>query len=79
MPLVLRTRRNGDIIQPLGMQGKMKLKKYFINKSIPSFQRDKILLLCSGQEVLWAAGVGMSEKLRVTDKPTHRLEVNMEI
>ena len=79
MPLTLRTRRNGDIIQPLGMQGRMKLKKYFINKSIPSFQRDKILLLCSGQEVLWAAGVGMSEKLRVTDNPTHRLEVNMEI
>lgn len=78
-PLTLRTRRNGDIIQPFGMQGKMKLKKYFINKSIPSYQRDKILLLCSGQEVLWAAGVGMSEKLRVTAVPTHRLEVNMEI
>ena len=29
-PLTLRTRRNGDIIQPLGMQGKMKLKKYLI-------------------------------------------------
>ncbi|MGN0013980.1 MAG: tRNA lysidine(34) synthetase TilS [Candidatus Gastranaerophilaceae bacterium] len=79
LPLVLRTRRNGDIIQPLGMSGKMKLKKYFINKNIPGYQRDKILLLCQGSEVLWASGVGMSEKLRVTDKPTHRLEVNTEI
>lgn len=79
LPLVLRTRRNGDIIQPLGMKGKMKLKKYFINKSIPSYQRDKILLLCQGQEVLWISGVGMSEKLRVTDKPTHRLEISTEI
>lgn len=78
-PLVLRTRRNGDIIQPLGMKGKMKLKKYFINKNIPGYQRDKILLLCQGSEVLWASGVGMSEKLRVTDNPTHRLEVNTEI
>ncbi len=78
-PLVLRTRRNGDIIQPLGMKGKMKLKKYFINKSIPSYQRDKILLLCQGTEVLWVSGVGMNEKLRVKENPTHKLEINTEI
>lgn len=80
MPLTLRTRRNGDIIQPFGMKGKMKLKKYFINKSIPSYKRDRILLLCSGNEVLWAAGVGMSEKLRVYDnKATHRLEISKDL
>lgn len=78
-PLVLRTRRNGDIIQPLGMTGKMKLKKYFINKNIPGHQRDKILLLCQGSEVLWVSGVGMSEKLRVLDNPTHKIELNTEI
>ena len=78
-PLVLRTRRDGDIIQPLGMNGKMKLKKYFINRNIPGHQRDKLLLLCQGQEVLWIAGVGMSEKLRVTDKATHKIELKMEI
>lgn len=78
-PLVLRTRRDGDIIQPLGMQGKMKLKKYFINKNIPGFERDKMLLLCQGNEVLWIAGVGMSEKLRVNEIATHRIELNTEI
>lgn len=78
-PLVLRTRRDGDIIQPLGMQGKMKLKKYFINKNIPSYQRDKMLLLCKENEVLWIAGVGMSEKLRVNEIATHRIELNTEI
>lgn len=78
-PLVLRTRRDGDIIQPLGMQGKMKLKKYFINKNIPSYQRDKMLLLCQGAEVLWIAGIGMSEKLRVNEFATHKIELNTEI
>ena len=43
-PLTIRTRRNGDIIQPFGMQGKMKLKKYFINKNIPEHDRDKLLV-----------------------------------
>ncbi len=74
-PLTLRTRRNGDIIQPFGMQGKMKLKKYFINKNIPEHDRDKIVLLCRDNEVLWAAGVGLSEKLRTTTVPTHKLQM----
>lgn len=74
-PLTLRTRRNGDIIQPFGMQGKMKLKKYFINKNIPEHDRDKIVLLCKGNEVLWAIGVGLSEKLRSKTLPTHKLKM----
>lgn len=76
-PLTLRTRRNGDIIQPFGMQGKMKLKKYFINKNIPEHDRDKIILLCKDKEVLWAAGVGLSEKLRSKDIPQYRLELEI--
>ncbi len=74
-PLTIRTRRNGDIIQPFGMQGKMKLKKYFINKNIPEHDREKIILLCKENEVLWAAGVGLSEKLRTNGVPTHKLKM----
>ena len=76
-PLTLRTRRNGDIIQPFGMQGKMKLKKYFINKNIPEHDRDKILLLCKDKEVLWVIGVGLSEKLRSKSIPKYRLELEI--
>lgn len=76
-PLTLRTRQNGDIIQPFGMQGKMKLKKYFINKNIPEHDRDKIILLCKDKEVLWAIGVGLSEKLRSKDTPKYKLEMEI--
>ncbi len=72
-PLTLRSRRNGDIIQPFGMQGKMKLKKYFINKNIPEHDREKILLLCKDKEVLWAIECGVSEKLRADDIPQYKL------
>ncbi|MCD7740150.1 MAG: tRNA lysidine(34) synthetase TilS [Candidatus Gastranaerophilales bacterium] len=74
-PFTLRTRRNGDIIQPFGMQGKMKLKKYFINKNIPEHDRDKTVLLCKNNEVLWAAGIGLSEKLRTKNLPQYRLKM----
>ena len=75
-PLTVRTRRNGDIIQPFGMQGKMKLKKYFINKNIPEHDRDKIILLCKDKEVLWAIGAGVSEKFRNNSSvPPYKLEL----
>lgn len=72
--LELRTRKEGDIIQPFGLSGTMKLKKFFINKGIAEYKRDEILLLTRQNEVLWAIGVGLSEKLRA-EKPTHIIEL----
>ena len=63
-PLELRTRKNGDIIQPFSHNSKVKLKDYFIEKKIPEHKRDEIPLLCHGKEVLWVIGVGINEKLR---------------
>lgn len=63
-PLELRTRKAGDIIQPFSHTSEIKLKDYFINKKIPEHMRDEIPLLCKDKEVLWAIGVGISEKLR---------------
>ena len=77
--LTLRTRLHGDIIQPFGMQGTMKLKKLFINKGLEKFKRDDILLLCKKSEVLWAAGVCLSEKLRAQNLPSHILTVTKQV
>ena len=63
-PLELRNREEGDIIQPFSHKSTIKLKDYFIEKKIPVHYRDEIPLLCSGKEVLWVIGVGISEKLR---------------
>ena len=70
----LRTRRDGDIIQPLGMAGHQKLKKYFNEKKLPYFEKDRIVLLVDGKEILWAAGYGLSEKIKAGEKPTHMLK-----
>lgn len=71
----LRYRHDGDYIQPLGYKGKQKLKKYLNEKKIPNHQKDKIVLLCKDQEVLWVSGYGISDKIKVTDKPTHIIEL----
>ena len=53
----------------------MKLKKLFINKGVEKFKRDDIILLCKDNEVLWAAGVCLNEKLRAKTLPTHVLKI----
>lgn len=67
----LRHRKDGDIIRPFGTKGTQKLKKYLNEKKIPNYQKDSIILLCSGQEVLWVSGFGISDKVKVSEKPTH--------
>ena len=71
----LRTRQDGDYIQPLGLKGTQKLKKYLNEKKIPNHEKNNLLFLCQDSEILWAAGVGISDKIRVTDKPTHKIKL----
>lgn len=71
LKLTVRTRREGDFIVPFGMTGSMKLKKYLNSKGISQHNKDELILLCKGNEVLWVAGVGLSNKLKVVNKPTH--------
>lgn len=67
-PLVIRTRREGDVFQPLGMKGRKKLKDFFIDQKIPRRMRSGIPLLTTGNEVLWVVGVRISERVRITEK-----------
>ena len=67
---VLRTRRQGDYIVPLGMPGRKKLQDFFVDEKYPAEERDRTPLLCMGQEVLWAvwpSGGRVSENFKVED------------
>lgn len=75
LPLIARTRRDGDVINPFGMSGSMKLKKYLNSKGVSRHKRDDILLITNNDEVLWVVGVGLSNKIGVTKVPTHVIEV----
>ena len=74
-PLTLRTRIDGDIINPFGMQGSMKLKKYMNAKGISRHTRDNVLLLAKGNEILWVVGAGIINKIGVKKNPTHVIEI----
>ncbi len=74
-PITLRTRKDGDMINPFGMRGSMKLKKYMNAKGVSRHKRDDILILADDKEVLWVVGAGISNKIGVKDTPTHVIEV----
>ena len=64
-PVVIRTRLEGDAIQPLGMEGTKKLKKIFQEKRIALEARDRVPIICFGDTVAWVVGLCESERFRV--------------
>lgn len=69
----LRHRKDGDKIHPLGSSGTQKLKKYLNEKKIPQHEKDKLILLCDNDNVLWVAGIGLGDDLKVKNNATHML------
>ena len=69
----IRTRQDGDIIRPFGLNGTQKLKKYLNEKKIPNHEKDNLLFMTQYNEVFWAIGLGISDKIKVNSRPTHRL------
>jgi tRNA(Ile)-lysidine synthase len=77
--LVLRTRKNGDIITPSGMNGTKKLKDFFIDNKIPQNVRDKTPLIADEKEIIWIIGYRKSEKYKITKETRKVLVISYEI
>lgn len=65
--LVLRTRKSGDFLTVREDGGRKKLKDFMIDVKIPREQRDSILLVADGQEIVWVVGWRVSERYRVRE------------
>ncbi len=61
--LVLRTRKAGDVIALPGMQGRKKIKSFYIDRKLPRAERDRLPLLAMDEEVLWVPGYAVSRNL----------------
>lgn len=66
---VFRNRRDGDRLQPLGMAGSRKLKELLIDRKIPRERRDAIPLLIWNGDIVWVAGVEISERFKIDGAP----------
>jgi tRNA(Ile)-lysidine synthase len=58
-PLSLRTRRAGDRFRPEGGRGAKKLKGWLIDRKVPREERDGLLVLAAGRDVLALPDLGV--------------------
>ncbi len=67
LPLILRTRREGDYFYPLGMGGKKKkLKRFLIDAKMPLHEKERIRILeDADKRILWIAGKRIDERAKV--------------
>lgn len=76
--LVIRSRRSGDYIVVCASGGKKKIKDYFIDIKLPKEERDQVLLLAAGSEVIWIIGWRISEKYKINKNTEQILSVQIE-
>jgi tRNA(Ile)-lysidine synthase len=67
-PVVLRTRRCGDRFQPLGMTSEKKLGKFLTAAGVSQEQRDRLLIVCDTERILWVCPVRINHRARITDR-----------
>lgn len=72
LPLVLRHWQEGDWFVPFGMKGKKKISDYFSDKKFSLFDKEKIWLLYSGQDLIWIVGERPDNRYRI-EKTTKRV------
>jgi tRNA(Ile)-lysidine synthase len=70
--LQLRTRRPGDLFQPLGLDGhSMKLSDFEINVKMPRRARAQWPLVAMGETIIWLPGYRPAHPFRLTETTDH--------
>ena len=74
----VRNRRDGDRFRPLGLASDKKLKDFLIDRKIAPEVRDRIPLLIWNDEIVWVAGIEVSDRFKVTSRAGELYEVTVE-
>lgn len=64
-PLCVKTWKQGDRFQPIGMGGSQKLQDYFTNQKLSALEKEEVLILWSGEKILWVIPYRISEEFKV--------------
>ncbi len=66
-PLTVRTWKAGDSFHPLGMKGKKLLSDFFTDEKFTPEQKESVLLLVSGTEVVWIIGHRIDDRYKIIE------------
>ncbi len=72
-PFILRSRKNGDIFQPIGRKRPIKLKEYLIKQKIRQDKKDKLLLITKENEICLILDIETGEKFKAKNNKAIKL------
>jgi tRNA(Ile)-lysidine synthase len=75
--IIIRRRKNGDKIIPLGMRGNKKLKDIFIDMKIPKEERDLVPIIQFDENIAWIFPIKISELYKVTEETKNILKISV--
>jgi tRNA(Ile)-lysidine synthase len=76
-PVTVRHWEPGDRFMPLGMKQMKKISDFLIDMKIPVSEKEKVLLLLSGDEIMWVMGYRIDDRYRVTTQTRRILFVTV--
>ena len=77
--IIIRQRKSGDKINPLGMKGTKKLKDIFIDMKIPKEERDLIPIMQFGEKIGWIVSLKLSDEFKITKNTKKILQVSFSV
>ncbi|WP_353777504.1 tRNA lysidine(34) synthetase TilS [Winogradskyella sp. 3972H.M.0a.05] len=77
-PLEIRHWREGNWFYPFGMTGKKKLSKYFKDEKLSLLDKEKQLVLCSGDDIVWVIGRRLDNRYGVTTNTSVILKIELQ-
>jgi tRNA(Ile)-lysidine synthase len=75
-PLTLRKWRHGDRFVPFGMRGSKKLSNYFTDNKISIHNKEKIWVICSGEDIIWVIGHRIDNRFRINKTTKNAFIIN---
>lgn len=76
-PLMVRTPQTGDRFMPFGMKGMKLVSDFLTDLKKNVFEKERQLLVCSGDKIAWVVGERPDDRFRVTEHTRHILRIQL--
>jgi tRNA(Ile)-lysidine synthase len=77
LPLTVRARRPGDRFWPQGARGPKKLQDFLVDAKIPRWLRPHLPLMAAAGEIVWVAGVRLSDPVKLLPDSRDVVEITV--
>ena len=75
--LKLRKWQSGDKFVPFGMKGFKKVRDYLRDRKLSLFEKEKVMVVTSGEEIVWLVGERTDNRFRIDATTVNVLEIKV--